>query len=51
VARELGLPLVRAAAVNVHPRFIDALADAVADVWGRYRQGVPLPIGNGDTHT
>lgn len=50
VARELGLPVVRAAAVNVHPRFIDALADAVADVWARYRQGVPLPIWKGDSH-
>jgi ferrochelatase len=46
VARELGLPLVRAEAVNVHPRFIEALADAVADVWSRYRSGLPLPLRN-----
>jgi ferrochelatase len=44
VARELGLMLVRAATVGVHPRFIDALADAVGDVWERYRTGRPLPI-------
>ena len=44
VARKLGLPLVRAAAVNVHPRFIGALSDAIVDVWVRYRTGRPLPI-------
>ena len=44
VAGELGLALVRAATVGVHPRFIDALADAVADVWERYRTGRPLAI-------
>jgi hypothetical protein len=29
----------------VHPRFIDALADAVADVWQRYDGGLPLMVG------
>ena len=44
VARDLGLTLVRAATVGVHPRFIDALADAVGDVWDRYKSGRPLPV-------
>jgi ferrochelatase len=44
VAREIGLPLVRAAAVNAHPRFIAALADAVAAIVGRYATGRPLPL-------
>jgi ferrochelatase len=43
-AREIGLPVVRAAAVNTHPRFIDAMTDAVLDVWYRYRSGRPLPL-------
>jgi ferrochelatase len=43
--RRMGLPMVRASAVNVHPRFIDALADAVLDVWTRYRGAVPLMVG------
>ena len=47
LARDLGLPLVRASAVNVHPRFIDALADAVTDVWDRYKGGRPLRISHG----
>jgi ferrochelatase len=44
VARELGLPLARAAAVNAHPRFIDALADAVEEAVTLYRAGTPLAI-------
>ena len=43
-AREIGLPAVRAAAVNAHPRFIAAMADAVLDVWYRYRSGRPLTL-------
>jgi ferrochelatase len=43
VAREVGLPLARAAAVNDHPRFIDALTDSVCAVLDRYA-GRPLPI-------
>ena len=44
VARALGLPLARAAAVNDHPRFIDTLADAVGAVVDRYAAGRPLTI-------
>lgn len=43
--RQLGLPMTRASAVNVHPRFIDALADAAFDVWERYRGGRPVMAG------
>jgi ferrochelatase len=42
--RDIGLAMTRAEAANLHPRFIDALADAVADVWQRYKTGRPLPI-------
>jgi hypothetical protein len=34
--------MTRADAVNVHPRFIDALADAVTETFARYRSGLPL---------
>jgi ferrochelatase len=44
VCRESGIAMVRSEAVNVHPRFIDALADAVADTWRRYDRARPLPI-------
>ena len=47
VCREVGLPMVRAAAVNDHPRFIDALADAVIDTCRRYDQARPLPVTAG----
>jgi len=47
LCRELGVPMARAAAVNTHPRFIDALADAVIDVVDRYRTGRPLPLAWG----
>ena len=43
-ARELGIAFARAESVNVHPRFIDALADSVIDVWTRYERGRPLPV-------
>jgi len=42
--RTAGITMVRAEAVNVHPRFIDALADAVAEVWTRYNSGTPLSL-------
>jgi ferrochelatase len=42
--REAGVTVERAAAVNTHPRFIDALADAVEGVWSTYSEGRPLPI-------
>jgi ferrochelatase len=44
VARELGLHLARASAVNVHPRFIDALAETVTASVDRYRSGRPLTL-------
>ena len=47
VCREIGLPMVRAEAVNDDPRFLDMMADVVCDVWDRYRSGVPLPIVSG----
>ena len=47
VCRELGLPMVRARAVNDHPRFVDAMADAVVQTFERYRSGRPLQIVNG----
>ena len=43
--RQSGIAMERAAAVNVHPRFIDALADAVGDVWRRYEGKRPVPVG------
>jgi len=42
--REIGLVMERAQAVNTHPRFIEALADAVLDVWTRHTQGRPLQL-------
>jgi protoporphyrin/coproporphyrin ferrochelatase len=44
VGREIGLPIARASTVNVHPRFIDTLAEAVLAVWQRYDGTTPLPI-------
>jgi ferrochelatase len=42
--RNSGITMVRAEAVNVHPRFIEALADAVLDTWTRYTGRIPLPL-------
>ena len=42
--RELGIAMARAEAVNVHPAFIGALADAVMDVYERYRHARPLSL-------
>jgi ferrochelatase len=44
VSRQVSLPMVRARAVNDHPRFADAMADAVLQTIGRYASGRPLPI-------
>ena len=44
VCRESGIAMERASAVNVHPRFIDALADAVTDVWRRYAGKRPISL-------
>jgi hypothetical protein len=41
--------MARAVAVNDHPRFIDALADAIAATVERYAKGRPLPIVSADT--
>jgi ferrochelatase len=43
-AQTLGIPFARAESLNLHPRFIDALADAVTDIWTRYDHGRPLPV-------
>lgn len=42
--RNSGITMVRAEAVNVHPRFIEALADAVLATWTRYTGRIPLPL-------
>ena len=44
VCRTLGLPMRRAAAVNDHPRFLDALADVTRAACARAQGGRPLPI-------
>ena len=41
---ELGIAIARAEAVNVHPGFIEALSDAVAETYERYRGGRPLSV-------
>ena len=47
--REPGVTMERAEAVNTHPRFIDALADAVLEVWARYAEAEPaLPLTPAD---
>jgi ferrochelatase len=42
--REAGIAMVRAQAVNAHPRFIDALADTVAETNERFKKGTPLAL-------
>jgi len=44
VCREIGLPMVRAEAVNADPLFLDMMADVVLRTIGRYESGRPLPI-------
>jgi ferrochelatase len=44
VAREVGLPLARADAVNDDPAFLDMLADVVLATVARYRTGRPVEI-------
>ena len=44
VCRELGLPMVRAEAVNDDARFIEMMADVVLRTIQRYEHGRPLPI-------
>jgi hypothetical protein len=43
VARQIGLVMARADAVNDDPRFVDMMADVVVATRDRYR-GRPLPI-------
>ena len=47
VCTALGVAMRRAEAVNVHPAFIGALADTVADTWRRYERGTPLVLTAG----
>ena len=44
VCQEIGLPMVRAQAVNDAPAFLDAMADVVLTTWHRYERGIPLPL-------
>lgn len=44
VAREIGLPMARANAVNDHPAYIEAMTGAVVAVCERYAAGRPLPL-------
>jgi len=44
LCREIGLPMVRAKSVNDHPRFADAMADAVMQTVARYSAGRPLTL-------
>jgi protoporphyrin/coproporphyrin ferrochelatase len=49
VSREIGLPMVRASAVNDDPRFVDTMADAVARTLRRYEHAQPLQIVRADS--
>ncbi|MHC4441792.1 MAG: ferrochelatase [Planctomycetota bacterium] len=44
VCRELGLPMVRAEALNDHPLFLDMMADVVQKTCERYCHCLPLEI-------
>lgn len=44
VCRAIGLPMVRAEAVNDDPLFLDMMADVVQQTIRRYERGRPLPI-------
>ena len=44
VCRGIGLPMVRAEAVNDDPLFLDMMADVVLRTIRRYERGRPLPI-------
>jgi protoporphyrin/coproporphyrin ferrochelatase len=46
VCTSIGLPMVRAAAVNDDPLFLDMMADMVLRTMRRYETGRPLPIVN-----
>ena len=44
ICREIGLPMVRAEAVNDDPRFLDMMADVVLWTVRRHERGRPLPL-------
>jgi ferrochelatase len=44
VARELGIAVARAEAVNDDPAFLDLMAEQVIRTWERYERGVPLAL-------
>jgi ferrochelatase len=44
IAREIGLPIARAHAVNDHPRFLDMMADVVLRTYRRYANKRPLEL-------
>jgi ferrochelatase len=44
VARQLGLPLARAEAVNDDPLFIGTMAELVLQTWTRYQGGIPVNV-------
>jgi ferrochelatase len=44
LCRDIGLPMVRADAVNDDPLFLDMMADVVMKTIRRYESGRPLPI-------
>ena len=46
VCTSIGLPMVRAAAVNDDPLFLDMMTDVVIRTMRRYETGRPLPIVN-----
>ena len=47
--RELGLPMVRARAVNDHPAFLDMMADVVRATVERYAAGRAAAAAAGQT--
>jgi ferrochelatase len=47
VCRDIGLPMVRAAAVNDNPLFLDMMADVVLKTIERYGRGRALPLAKG----
>lgn len=47
VCTSIGLPMVRAAAVNDDPLFLEMMADVVLQTMRRYESGRPLPIISG----
>ncbi|HUE85476.1 MAG TPA: ferrochelatase [Vicinamibacterales bacterium] len=47
VARDIGLAMTRADAVNDDPRFMDTMADVVLSTLHRYASGRPLPLLHG----